>query len=196
MFDVFLSHAEEDAEIVERIYRILRSIETTAYTFERHPLRGLPLHETLRREISDCRVFVTFLTKHGIESQWVNQEIGAAYAFDKFILPIIETEKKSKGFIEIIGDIKYNPERPKDMIFDLIHTLRSALGKEREVQSFIKCKCACRFDILIPSCEEIVELLDDKKEVMIYSCPKCQRKVDVTLLTLEILSSENEQSIR
>ena len=69
--------------------------------------------EVIKSMIAGCPYFLVVLTKDGIRSQWVNQEIGYAVARNKNLIPIIEIENftarrfDSKGFVELHDPINY-----------------------------------------------------------------------------------------
>ena len=89
-FQVFLSHAEEDRRLVTRVWRVLRRLKVRSYMHERYPNYGRDIPTAIRDvlESESCVMCIAFLTRNGINSQWVQQELGIAYAFGRIIIPV------------------------------------------------------------------------------------------------------------
>lgn len=126
-FDVFLSHAKEDYNLVWRVWDLLDRMNITAYMYELYPQYGEVLTEAIKKAINDSKIFVAFLTRSGVSSQWVNQEIGVAHAIGRKIIPVRETEVESKGFVELRIVLPFSPNDPELMIYNLTTRLRDLL---------------------------------------------------------------------
>ena len=187
-FDVFLSHDHSDFDLVERIWRILDRIKTSAYMYEKYPRPGEYIPEVIKTEIRYCKYFVAFLTTAGVASQWVNQEIGIAHAYDKLIIPVNETGVQSKGFVELREYIHYDPYAPEDTIYYLLHTLRWRLGKDKDIANglILDCKCGRTFEDDLPSYQKVNNAIR-KQEVFVFHCPECSTELHVSPDTLETL---------
>jgi len=186
--DVFLSHDHSDFDLVDRVWRILYRIKISAYMYEKYPRPGEYVPETIKTEIRYCKYFVAFLTTAGVDSQWVNQEIGIAHAYDKLIIPINEAGVQSKGFVELREYIKYAPYSPEDMIYDLLYTLRWRLKKADAVQSELTLECTCgnAFQDTLVSQEQANDAIR-KNGVFLYTCPQCSSQLRVSPWTLEVM---------
>ena len=80
-FRVFISHATtEDGELVRWIADALDRLHIRAFVYERYQRGGQNRFEVIKRWIKACPYFLVVLTKDGIASQWVNQEIGEILA--------------------------------------------------------------------------------------------------------------------
>ncbi|TET40199.1 MAG: toll/interleukin-1 receptor domain-containing protein [Dehalococcoidia bacterium] len=187
-FDVFLSHDHDDFALVDRIEKILQRIKISAYVYEKYPRYGEYIPEVIKETIKDSKYFVVFLTHEGIASQWVNQEIGIAHAFDKLIIPVKDRQLQSKGFVELREFIYYDPLSPEDMIYRLIHTLRWRLSKQQAAEKglALDCKCGSKFDDTLPSYEEVNDAIR-KEGVFVYKCPACSGEIRVSPASLEVL---------
>lgn len=188
-FDVFLSHDTQDYNLVDKIWKILDRINVNAYVYERFPDYGEYIPETLKNTIKTSTHFVTFLTRNGVLSQWVNQEIGIAHAFDKLIIPIQEKGVKSKGFVELRRYIEYDPYNPEVMMNQLITRLRGLLYKHYAIENglTLDCsKCSNRFKTLLPSCDEVMTAIE-KNQNFIAKCNKCHNEIQYSPMTLEPL---------
>ncbi len=80
-FKVFISHATaEDSWLANWIADALDYLHIRAFVYERYPRGGQNRFEVIKSRIQSCPYFLAVLTKDGIASQWVNQEIGYAVA--------------------------------------------------------------------------------------------------------------------
>jgi len=201
MFEVFLSHDNKDIDLIDRIWKILSNIKINAYIYERFRAYGEYIPETIRIRIKESSYFVVFLTKNGIKSQWVNQEIGIAHAYDKLIIPVKETGIKSKGFIELREHIEYSPD-PKVpintdyMIYHLVDRLRNLLFRHYETKNglILECDCDHRFESDLPSTEEINRAIE-KNRVFKLNCPNCNKEIEYSPYTFELLKKETISKI-
>ena len=86
---VFLSHASTDM-VLGRKVRNLISQNFNAQVFTTEDLNAGEEWETkLRDELSTADVVVALLTPASVASSWVLQEIGAAWALQKPIIPLV-----------------------------------------------------------------------------------------------------------
>jgi hypothetical protein len=89
---VFLSYAREDQAYAERVRRIL-AISTEAQVFTDEMLSiGEPWQERLLQELREADVFVVIGTPRSSGSNFVLQELGAAWAMEKPIV-VVTAEK-------------------------------------------------------------------------------------------------------
>ena len=185
-FDVFLSHDHSDLTLVDRVWRILDTINISAYMYERYPQHGEYLPEVIKKTIRASKYFVVLLTQQGVASQWVNQEIGIAHGFGRLIIPIKESSVESKGFVELREFIDYDPLSPEDMICSLLYTLRLRLQKQSTIQSTLGCKCGHTFAITLPAQDEVNEAID-KARVFSWTCDQCKDIIALSPWTLEVM---------
>lgn len=179
---VFLSYAEEDAPVVHRIFDILDRMRLEPYAYKLFMEAGEILEEVILGRIKLCKVFFPFLTRLGISSQWVNQEIGVARALGKFIVPVIEEALVPEGFVQFRIHIPYSPFNPDQMIYLLLRRVQSLLNPQA---MSLKCECGNIIWGKVPPPREIDDLLGQGK-VFTWDCP-CGRFINVSPLTLEQL---------
>jgi hypothetical protein len=113
MWEIFFSHGEEDWDFVKRVFDILDRMSISCYAYEYFPEYGDYIPEIIKRNIKDCRTFIVLLTQNSVQSQWVNQEVGMAFALDRLIIPIVERGVETKGFVELRQRIDYDRNIPK-----------------------------------------------------------------------------------
>jgi hypothetical protein len=155
------------------------------YAYKLYPEPGEIIPELVLNRINASKYVVPFLTRDGVKSQWVNQEIGVAHALGMYIIPIVEVGVESKGFVELRHHIKYNREDLDGTIFDLIRRLRQLMNP---LTLDIKCtKCGIKFVSKLPSFEMVNEAISEDK-IFAYKCPECQAEVQINPKTLETIS--------
>jgi len=183
-FDVFLSYNESDLALVNRIMNILNRMGITTYSYKHYPEYGEYLPEIIKKNIMSSEFFVVLLTRAGIDSQWVNQEIGMAFALNRLIIPIVQMGLETKGFVELRQHIDYNTYNPEQTLQNIIYRLRY-LCNATTIQ--LKCKnedCRHSFSAHLPSEMDIGEAVK-KKNVFLLKCPRCKKKVTYSPITFE-----------
>jgi len=185
---IFLSHDKEDLAIVSRVFRILNRINMFPYMFEIYPEPGEDLPVTIRNWITRSDCFVVFLTTEGVKSQWVNQEVGIAYAYGKPIIPINEEGVESEGFVKIKEHIPYDSSEPEEMIRDLLHALRLRFNQLKGKPKGLELECACekRFKVSLPA-NRLINEATTKKRDFTEICPSCTKEVKYSWQTLEVV---------
>ena len=187
-FKVFLSHSENNSGLAHRICETLDRLHVRTFAYERYPIGGANRFERIKQEIRTIPFFVALLTKSGLESQWVNQEIGYAVGVGKMPIPILEVDPhtnerlKSRGFVELNDPILLNPKDPSLMIDDLVYTLCIWLSSKGDWADrlWLSCpECGNEFDVPLD-----YETLDSER-LYSWEC-KCGRSLDVELPGFEL----------
>ena len=195
-FKVFLSHAEEDYDLVFRIFDILFRLKASPYMHESYPDYRRDIPTGIRDVLRGCTMCVAFLTKDGINSQWVQQELGVAYAFERIIVPVIETGVEYKGFVQMVTKIPYEQGNPDLVIYDVIYAVRKYVVGHNEVLISLTCANNHKHDYSLPSTDAINTLLNRSpnwlnwlglRRCLGYKCPMCGVDISVNPETLEII---------
>jgi len=97
-YTVFLSHSEQDFDLVRAIQDAATPLGVTIYTFEQDLQPGNNLPQKLLDRIRACDAMIVLLTHAGSTSRAVNQEIGAAKQANKLIMPIVDVGVDPKTF--------------------------------------------------------------------------------------------------
>jgi len=183
---IFLSYSEADADLVHRIFYILSRLHLDPYAFKLFPEAGEFIHEIVLSRIKDSQYVVPFITRWGVESQWVNQEIGAAHALRKYIIPVVEAGVESKGFVDLKlrHTVGYQPTEPNRMIFSLIWRLCTLLRPQALDAECLK--CGNTFVTKMPSFELWRNVIN-KGYLLQTECP-CGNMVSLDPLTLEVMA--------
>lgn len=102
-YNLFIGYSGEDKKHAEFVYNCLSQIaEMKPYLAEILPNYGESFKERILNFLDITDFMVVFLTKNGVESQWVNQEIGYATAIKRKkhpmrIIPISLKNVQLKG---------------------------------------------------------------------------------------------------
>jgi len=198
-FKLFISHATTaDSGLVNWMADALDRIHIRAYVYERYYMGGRNRFELIKDMIASCPYFLVVLTKDGISSQWVNQEIGYAVGMKKNLIPIIEVDSStgrrldSKGFIELHDPISYYRNQEIELMASLIYTLKNYLGFDRRWrdQVFLSCGCDNDFEGLLEFDKwwgRWLGLQDRKPFTVEWICNKCQQKVAISFPDCHLL---------
>jgi hypothetical protein len=188
-FQVFLSHAQEDYQLVYRVWDILLRLKVASYMHELYPNYGQDIPTGIRDVLRNCVMCITFLTRYGINSQWVQQELGIAYAFHKIIVPVVEDGVEYKGFVQMISQIPYQVVSPNEMIYRVIYAVRTHVIQTYDaVDSRLALTCPSDHEnnYRLPSNPEIFGAINARR-VFVFECPTCGAQMHVSPQTLEIV---------
>lgn len=182
---VFLSYAEEDSALVHRVHDILFRMGLDPYAFKLYPEPGEFVPQLVLKRIETADYFIPFLTRHGVTSQWVNQEIGIAHALNKYIIPIKVRSVTSKGFVELRHHITHDPTQPENTIHDIIYRLVQ-LANVKSIDA--QCSaCGNKFVTNMANILLVNELIKDG-QILHTACPMCEKQVLFNPKTQEIIS--------
>ena len=184
-FKIFLSHAEEDYQLVYRVWDILFRLKATPYMYEVYPDYGRDIPTGIRDVLRDCSICITFLTKDSINSQWVQQELGIAYAFDKIIVPVTETGVEYKGFVQMVMRIPFEAADPEGMIYRVIYAVRSHILGHGEILISLTCANHHEHDYTLASTRDLNKAIRIG-HVYRFKCPTCGIDIELNPKTLEI----------
>ena len=86
---MFFSHSNEDAVLAGKLRNLLtRRVNAQVFTTEELSA-GEKWATKLRKELEAADVVLALLTPGSIDSSWVLLEIGAAWALQKLIVPVV-----------------------------------------------------------------------------------------------------------
>lgn len=85
---VFVSYAKPDQALARDVFRALRPMKVDVWSDDL--LRaGDDWQDVLRSRLRESNYFVFLLTPRTFESPWAMQELGAAWALNKRIIPVV-----------------------------------------------------------------------------------------------------------
>jgi hypothetical protein len=101
--NIFISFAAEDKNKMEALCFALKKIgqPINPLSILKTENPGKLLAEKISEGIQKSQIFLPIITENSISNQWVNQEIGLAYAHNRFFFPIIDIKilSRLKGII-------------------------------------------------------------------------------------------------
>lgn len=166
--------------MIDKITVSLQRIGLEPFLAENWIAAGTEIPDKIALHIIDSNCFVAVLTTNSVNSMWVNQEIGYAYAARQnlLIVPIIESGLQTKGFLQAVEYILLNRWDLSDAIYRLITRLRGYINRNALVLKDLEvvCKqCKLPFKIPLPSQDEINDAIQ-KNFVFNATClnPNCR----------------------
>jgi hypothetical protein len=111
---IFLSHATADREITSRIQRQLGDLGVSVYLAEHDQQAGRLLSDKVKASLFESHLVVALLTPAGFDSRYVHQEIGAAAAAGRIVIPLVDTSVQSEdlGMLNGLEYIVLDQEKP------------------------------------------------------------------------------------
>jgi hypothetical protein len=98
--DAFISHSSEDAEIAEKVQKILSDAGLTIW-LDHSALRfGALLRDELMAALRGSRVVILLWSKAASKSRWVASEFLGAYHMDHFIVPVSLDKTRLPQFLQ------------------------------------------------------------------------------------------------
>ncbi len=86
---VFISYSTKDMARVLEIQGALNDLQVEVFIAEHSVRPGEHLAQSIMSGIKRCDLFVLLWSRNSQESRWVSQEVGAAAAAEKPIIPIV-----------------------------------------------------------------------------------------------------------
>jgi molybdenum cofactor biosynthesis enzyme MoaA len=125
---IFISHSTkpDDRVFLSLLCDELEKHEIGYYVAEENPVFGYSLWSKIEKVIQECQRVIAILTKEGISSAYVNQEIAFAKARGKEIIPIVEEGIQLHGFPVGWEYISYNRSKPLEAVRAVIKYLTKA----------------------------------------------------------------------
>ena len=133
-YNVFISHSTRDQGLVIALANLLSKYGATVFVAEWHLAPGEKLDKKVFDQIlhSDC--VVTLLTRNGLRSNWVQQEIGYALHSQKPLIPLVEkgVELKDLGALQGREYIEYDSVQPQQALLRTASYVKSLKLKKEE----------------------------------------------------------------
>ena len=117
-YKVFISHSTRDQQLVIMLANLLTKFNIEVSVAEWYLIPGERLDKKVFSEIEKSNCMVILLTKKGIRSNWVQQEIGYSMKSKIPIIPIVEKGVKPKELGSLQGKeyIEYDPSKPQQAL--------------------------------------------------------------------------------
>ena len=171
---VYISHWEHDEPLAQELTRALWAVNLESFSSLYNKARALSEAERMNFGIrhSDCMIVI--LTREGVESPRVNQELGLAVGTDQLIIPLVENGVKLPILINHLNPVIFSRDNYEDALGMVLQSIRDLTRLD-----WLK--------IICPYCEE---------EMTQYITP--QEEVDRALLSgtdLKTMCSYCERTI-
>ena len=98
----FLSYSHKDKKLASLVKNLLKILGLEAFLAHENIKPSVVWEEEIIKKLKECNVFVPILTKNFYESEWTNQESGAAIVMDMEIIPI-SIAPKGEDFVNPHG---------------------------------------------------------------------------------------------
>lgn len=131
-YEIFVSYAQPDAELAQQIFQRAYEAGIKAYLYQHHQSPGVTIGPNVLKQINNADAVVVLFTKAGARSAYVNQEIGAALAFEKRVIAIVE-QSVAPGRLGMLNGVEHVPlVANSDAV---LHKVVVALQKAKEKKS-------------------------------------------------------------
>ncbi len=133
----FISYSMKDARLAEEVALSLRETGVSAYVAGEDIAPGANIFDEISSHIVAADFVVVILTENVAESQWVNQEIGFAFAANKHVIPLVDIGVRIKGFLEGRALILFDSCDP-DSIESAKDRLREWVISQQKARGFLE----------------------------------------------------------
>ena len=86
---VFISYAHDDENVAREFRESFRDMEVTGWMDQSDIAMGAPIARKVKESLQQASAIVILVSERSLESQWVQFEIGAAFATGKPMIAIL-----------------------------------------------------------------------------------------------------------
>jgi hypothetical protein len=135
-YKVFISHSTRDQGLVVSLAHVLAEFEVEVFVAEWYLAPGEPLAAKVHEQIKESDCVVVLLTRNGVRSNWVHQEIGYSLKCGRPVIPLVEVgvEPNELGALQDRERIEYDPCRPEQALLKLSTYVKSLKLKKQETE--------------------------------------------------------------
>jgi hypothetical protein len=132
-YKLFLSHSTKDALLADILADSFRRAGIEVFVAEQNLMPGYNIEENIFSSIDKSDCVIVLLTKNGVNSNYVHQEIGFAKKANKLIIPIVEKniDHNALASLQRIKYIQYDPADPL-LAYNELHSYIGQLKKIKE----------------------------------------------------------------
>ena len=156
-YKVFISHSTRDQGLVISLANILSKFGVEVFVAEWYLTPGERLDKKVFEQIGRSDCVVALLTKNGIRSNWVQQEIGYALKSDMLLIPLVERGIDPKALAALQGKeyIEYDPYQPQQALIKTSSYVKSLkLRKEDQAKTLLIAGGILAFLLLLSGVEK------------------------------------------
>ena len=108
-FNIFVSYSTNDSNKVQPLVDQISTIQGVNIFFaEKSIMPGSLVNQTIIKKIEDSDIFLVFFSESALKSNYVQQEIGAAKSYNKYIIPILLDSTKPTGMLEGVNYLNFH----------------------------------------------------------------------------------------
>ena len=156
-YKVFISHSTRDQGLVIAFANLLAKFGVEVFVAEWYPTPGEPLDKKVFTQINNANCVVALLTKDGIRSNWVQQEIGYTLNTNKPLIPLVEKGMAFQDLaaLQLKEYIEYDPFQPQQALIRASAYINSLkLEKEEQEKNLLIAGAILAFLLLLPGGEK------------------------------------------
>lgn len=132
---VFISFAKQDHHLVHHLIGLFVEQGITPLVATQRLSPGERLDEKVRRMIKESNCVLVIYTTNAARSRWVEQEIGVAKAFNKYIVPLKTHKSKLSAMLDGYEYYEFNASDPATDFFRVTEYLKEvAVAKGFTIQ--------------------------------------------------------------
>jgi len=117
-YRVFISHSTQDQGLVIALANLLAKFGVEVFVAEWYLTPEEPLDKKVFTQIESADCVVVLLTKNGVRSSWVQQEVGYALKTGKPLIPLVERGTPPSDLAALQGQeyIEYDSSQPQQAL--------------------------------------------------------------------------------
>ncbi|MEW5767961.1 MAG: toll/interleukin-1 receptor domain-containing protein [bacterium] len=104
---IFLSYTTADRTYAHKLYSLLSQRPNLRIFTTEMFSAGEDWESKLKDRLSQCDIFMVLLSSNSVDSKWVLHELGAAWALDKPIIPIVTYPELISKIPLTLGGIRF-----------------------------------------------------------------------------------------
>jgi nucleoside 2-deoxyribosyltransferase len=138
-YKVFLSHSTKDRGLVIALANVLTKFGVEVSVAEWYLSPGEPLDRKVFAQIDTSDCVIVLLTRYGVRSPWVHQEVGYTLKTGKPLIPLVEKVTDSKNLAALQGKeyISYDPEKPEETLIKASFYVKSLKLEKEEGEKLL-----------------------------------------------------------
>lgn len=123
MNKIFVSHSSKNESFIKKLKDYFPERDYLIWVSFDNIRPGENFDDAIIKNLKDCDCIIFILTKEALKSDYVNQEIGYALAFEKEIVPVIENFDNLPGFLKRKRALKLYIRSPKQTYLEILPKL-------------------------------------------------------------------------
>ena len=190
-FHLYIAHSQGDFLLADRVHRILTHMGLRAYMYEHFPHPGKPAGAAVLEAMRDSAQVAVLLTEVGAGSAWVHQELGAAIALGKPLIPIVDAgSPQAPGFSTLERAIVFDAQRPEVAIGQLLWLLRVDFDMFDGLVDVECPDCHTFTQVTLPAMHVVRDAMARERLLPGHVCKECSRTVYLSPYTMEPFSEQ------